>query len=494
MKTTIQLDKTEQEIINILKQVSCDLQLNTTLRVAGGWVRDKLLGKESKDLDIVLDNMSGEAFATKVLQWMSSKRMETRGIGVIQANPEQSKHLETATTFIGELPIDFAGLRTESYGSDSRIPTTEIGTPTEDALRRDFTINALFYNINENKVEDFTGRGLDDLQKGVLHTPLDPDKTFLDDPLRILRGIRFACRFGFDFPELGIVKENPVLLDALQNKVSRERVGKEFQGMLESKYPHLALELILTNNLRDIIFPLPTGASWIELRTGYFEKKFAKLLSEYDPKVCIDNRFAILLAGIFGHIDITNYDVNKSKKSQFTGKKHTDESKRRIFHLVHEVLRSLKYGNTIIETVAQIIFTAGQSYVLMEKLIHKETITRLQLGRFVRDSKDLWRESLMLAGLKDQSHHGEGHLTHHFYLLSDYENLIELVTKMNLQDAASLQSLLSGKELIDVLGIKPGPEVGESLENLIDWQLENPEATKEQARTWLTSCSEKTID
>lgn len=91
--------------------------------------------------------------------------------------------------------IDLVNLRSEKYTDDSRVPVIEIGSPEEDALRRDLTINALFYNINEQKVEDFTGKGLEDLQNGIIRTPLDPLQTFLDDPLRVLRTIRFACRF-----------------------------------------------------------------------------------------------------------------------------------------------------------------------------------------------------------------------------------------------------------------------------------------------------------
>lgn len=102
------------------------------------------------------------------------------GMGVIQANPDQSKHLETATLRLCGLPIDLVHLRSETYTKESRIPTIEVGTPEEDARRRDFTVNSLFYNINLQKVEDFTSMGLDDLKSGVIRTPLDAQVTFLD--------------------------------------------------------------------------------------------------------------------------------------------------------------------------------------------------------------------------------------------------------------------------------------------------------------------------
>jgi len=97
--------------------------------------------------------------------------------------------------------IDFVNLRSEKYTEHSRVPVMEFGTPLEDALRRDLTINSMFYNINEGKVEDFTGRGMQDLMEKRIMTPMEPLQTFLDDPLRVLRTIRFAVRYQFKIDE-----------------------------------------------------------------------------------------------------------------------------------------------------------------------------------------------------------------------------------------------------------------------------------------------------
>ena len=122
---------------------------------------------------------------------------------MIKANSEKSKHLETATIKVEGVFIDLVNLRSEKYSEDSRVPVIEIGTPTEDAFRRDLTINSLFYNINEAKIEDFTQKGHSDLKAGIIRTPLDPLQTFLDDPLRVLRTVRFANRFEFSIvPEI----------------------------------------------------------------------------------------------------------------------------------------------------------------------------------------------------------------------------------------------------------------------------------------------------
>ena len=101
-------------------------------------------------------------------------------MAVISANPDQSKHLETATMQLHGLSIDLVNLRSETYSDSSRIPQIEIGTPLQDAERRDFTINALFYNLQTWEVEDFTRQGLTDLRDGVIRTPLEPKVTFLD--------------------------------------------------------------------------------------------------------------------------------------------------------------------------------------------------------------------------------------------------------------------------------------------------------------------------
>lgn len=137
------------------------------------------MGRHSHDIDIALDNVSGVEFAEQVHAYLRARGERTSSVGRIMANPDQSKHLETATMRVRDLAIDFVNLRSEMYAADSRIPVIvrvrppravlpprrdprrqEIGTPEQDAMRRDLTINALFYNLNEGKVEDFTGKVL----------------------------------------------------------------------------------------------------------------------------------------------------------------------------------------------------------------------------------------------------------------------------------------------------------------------------------------------
>lgn len=153
------------------------------------------MGLPSNDLDIALTTPSGHAFAVKFVDYLKRSDIPTSSVGKVAANPDQSKHLETGTTRILGLECDFVGLRSESY-ADSRIPSEiKLGTPLEDASRRDLTINSLFYNVHDRKVEDHTGKGLEDLAAKIARTPLPPLQTFQDDPLRVLRCVRFASRF-----------------------------------------------------------------------------------------------------------------------------------------------------------------------------------------------------------------------------------------------------------------------------------------------------------
>lgn len=237
---------------------------NVCVRVAGGWVRDKLLKKESDDIDFALDTITGQQFGNLVQSYLQSTGHVAKKVAVIKSNPDQSKHLETVTFRILGVDIDANNLRSEVYTGDSRIPEVQRATAQEDAMRRDFTINALFYDIKSHRVEDLTGRGLDDLQRGLLRTPLPPLKTFHDDPLRILRAARFAGRFGYALdPAIAAAAADPEVQCHLASKVSRERYGIEVKKMLSVADPRKAahsFQLLCDWKLRPLIFQLPAGA------------------------------------------------------------------------------------------------------------------------------------------------------------------------------------------------------------------------------------------
>ena len=223
----------------------------TVLRFTGGWVRDKLLGVDSHDIDVGISSMTGYQFGMALKQYLDDpQNLEKYRKGLpngelsdaivslhkIEANPEKSKHLETVTTKIFGLDIDLVNLRKETYSEDSRNPQMEFGTAVEDAMRRDATINALFYNLNESRLEDLTERGLEDMDRHLIRTPLEPYQTFKDDPLRVLRLIRFASRLGYNIDkEVEAAMRNDDISVALKLKISKERVGTEIEKMLHGR-------------------------------------------------------------------------------------------------------------------------------------------------------------------------------------------------------------------------------------------------------------------
>lgn len=246
--TTIELTPKEYQLKGLLLDaadyVNSSQPANepVILRWAGGWVRDRLLGIESHDIDTAINVMTGEAFASKICELcekpeiVEKHRIASDDIGnlhKIARNPDKSKHLETTTIKLFGFDVDFVNLRKETYSEDSRNPQMEFGTAEEDALRRDATVNALFYNLNSGRVEDFTS-GLRDMKAKLIRTPLEPFQTFMDDPLRVLRLVRFASRLGFTIDRVAEqVMGNAKVLDALKLKISRERVGVEVEKMLK---------------------------------------------------------------------------------------------------------------------------------------------------------------------------------------------------------------------------------------------------------------------
>ncbi|KAF3774676.1 CCA tRNA nucleotidyltransferase, partial [Nymphaea thermarum] len=259
VKDRIELTEKERKIFDRLLQVLRHFELKTELRVAGGWVRDKLLSKDCYDIDIALDNMLGREFCEKVNEYSVHVGEERQGVGVIH-NPDQSKHLETARMRVFDVWIDFVNLRSETYTEHSRIPAMKFGTAEEDAYRRDLTINSLFYNINTDTVEDLTGRGIEDLKEGTIATPLPPKATFLDDPLRVLRAIRFGARFGFHLhEELKRAASDDEVKAAVSDKVSKERIGHEVDLMVSGNQPVKAMTYIYDLELFWTVFGLPEG-------------------------------------------------------------------------------------------------------------------------------------------------------------------------------------------------------------------------------------------
>ncbi len=221
--------------------------------VIGGYVRDSLLRRKSKDIDIVVEGC-GIDLATLVAERVGSPLSVFKNFG-------------TAMFRWKDLEIEFVGARKESYRANSRKPIVENGTIQDDQLRRDFTINALAFSLQKENFGELTDpfNGIEDLKNGILRTPLDPDTTYTDDPLRMLRAIRFASQLSFTIVEESIesIKRNRDRIKIL----SSERIVDELNKILLSPKPSIGFILLDKCGLLELILPqlvLLKGAEMME--------------------------------------------------------------------------------------------------------------------------------------------------------------------------------------------------------------------------------------
>ncbi|THU88445.1 hypothetical protein K435DRAFT_969476 [Dendrothele bispora CBS 962.96] len=532
----IELNPVEEQICSLLDQcrdhLKTEKNLSTTCRIAGGWVRDKLLGSESNDIDVALSDIMGLTFAENLAEFARERGVDTGTLSKIAQNPGQSKHLETARLKLLGLELDFVNLRSEEYAANSRIPTeVTFGTPLQDAERRDITINALFYNVHTRSVEDFTERGLEDLQNGIIRTPLPPKETFLDDPLRILRCIRFASRFGFKLvPEITASVRDPEIQDALVSKVARDRVGEELSKMMKGRDPLHSIKLIndlgvyrcvfsvIPSNVSDAFSQSPTAesislkaASILQTLTSPSSTSSAQpvhptLLQalDYDP-TCKSRLF--LAAALTPYLGITYHD---KKGKEFTA----------VAYVIRECLK-LGSQNHFLDGIP-VLFDACK--VLRNPDIHDEErfdfkrisrtnsgsahneseeerkmvkAERAALGNLLRErvvhnpgTGSDWRSSLLfslvveLLPLYDEAEDGlkspEAHK-----IIETYNTFLSRIEELDLTNAVDLKYLLDGKSVLSVIPARPGPWTSKVLARVMTWQLENPDGTKEQCEEWL---------
>ena len=229
----------ENQIFNIVSETAAEQGVRAF--VIGGYVRDCFLGRECKDIDIVVEG-SGIALAEQVGEKIKSKVSVFKNFG-------------TAMLRYKGLEIEFVGARKESYNRNSRKPIVEDGTLEEDQLRRDFTINAMAFSLQK---EDFGAlvdpfNGIQDLNNGIIRTPLDPDTTYSDDPLRMIRAIRFATQLNFKIVEESI--ESMKRMRGRMSILSKERISDELAKILKAPKPSIGFYLLQQTGLLKVFLP-----------------------------------------------------------------------------------------------------------------------------------------------------------------------------------------------------------------------------------------------
>ena len=258
----IPLTNSEKIVLEKIAAAAHKLQIDAY--VVGGFVRDKILGRNTKDIDVVCIG-DGIALAHEAAMYFDNKPhvnfFKNFGTAQIKINDTDSSSEEAF------IEIEFVGARKESYQFESRNPVVEAGTLEDDQNRRDFTINAMAISLNQNNFGDLIDpfQGIADLENKIIKTPLQPEATFSDDPLRMMRAIRFAAQLHFE------IEENTLAAIASMAKrikiVSGERIAEELNKILLTKKPSVGFDLLYKTGLLQIIFPQMTalaGAEYID--------------------------------------------------------------------------------------------------------------------------------------------------------------------------------------------------------------------------------------
>lgn len=256
----MQIPCTDKELFIFKKVAAVAAETNTPAYVIGGFVRDKIIDRPTKDIDIVCIG-NGIDFAEKVANKFKPKPQITI-----------FKTFGTAQIKLLDIEIEIVGARTESYRDDSRKPEVSPGTLQDDQNRRDFTINALSISLNKADYGELIDpfKGLKDLQFKIIRTPLSPEETFSDDPLRMLRAIRFATQLNFT------IEENTLQAIATERErikiISKERIADELNKIMLARRPSIGWDLLFKTGLLGIIFPQMTALAGAENIEGIGHK------------------------------------------------------------------------------------------------------------------------------------------------------------------------------------------------------------------------------
>ncbi|KAH2346194.1 hypothetical protein KXW30_008624 [Aspergillus fumigatus] len=452
------------------------------LRFTGGWVRDKLLGVDSHDIDVGISSMTGYQFGMALKDYLDIpenlekyKRNHPNGhmkeaivsLHKIEANPEKSKHLETVTTKIFGFDIDLVNLRKEMYTDDSRNPQMEFGTAEEDALRRDATINALFYNLNESKVEDLTGRGFSDMRDKIIRTPMEPYQTFKDDPLRVLRLIRFASRLGYKIdPNTERAMQNSDISVALKLKISRERVGTELEKMLKGPDPRGALQLIDRLGLYHTIFA--NHQDDVSADTSTWSLAYNALESLLHPegpsKTALENVRDFLMRSPLESYHawmiaaLTPWSSVPQRVAQGPKAKPLPP---RAAEVARDSLRSdNKLTSVLGDASASWRSIIDVKSSLLEGRMNGTTPeVRQQIGLYIKSWKKDWRLCIVLAILQEVMRGAEL-----LSVIQEYDRFISYIIQNNLQGVCEMKPIVNGAEIMKALEAKNGPWMSRALD------------------------------
>ena len=433
--------------------------LNQPVFVIGGWVRDLILERPSKDVDIVTLG-SGIALAEK-----TGEILGTDSVSVF-------KNFGTALINHDDWELEFVGARKESYRSNSRKPIVEDGTLEDDRNRRDFTINALSISLNEEDYGKLTDpfHGIADLKQGVIRTPLDPDVTFSDDPLRMLRAIRFATQLSFNLaPEAKLsIEKNAKRIQI----ISQERITDEFHKIMDTPKPSVGLKLLFETGLLHEFLPELCDLHGVEEKNGMRHKEnFYHTLEVVDNTAAADDNVWLKYAALF-------HDIGKPRTKRYIKKTgwtfHAHEFvgakmvpgifKRMRLPLDHK----MKYVKKLVELSSRPIALVNES------------VTDSGVRRLLFDAGDDI-EDLMTLCEADVTTKNPARMRRY---LENFKHVRKKLKEVEEKDQVrQFQPPIDGNEICTLFNITPGREIG-ILKNAIKEAILDGQIANNRKEAW----------